>query len=277
VKSLLVRFSLKLLRLVVIGYATAILVVAGCQRSLIYYPQKLGEPAAVARAKQEGLEPWRNAAGEIIGWRLPNAKAKNRMVVFHGNAGCALDRPYYVESFQALNGGADWEVFLFEYPGYGARPGALGKSSFVATGRAALDELLAADARPLFILGESLGSGTACALAGALPEQVRGLLLVVPFARLQDVAQEKFPFLPCGLILRDKFDNVTALASYHRPVAVVVAENDEVVTAAQGRKLHAAYQGPKTLLTLPGATHNAFAIDAGAGWVRESSAFLLKR
>ena len=271
------RLSLRVLRTLALLYIVAILFVAGCQRSMIYFPTKLTPSAALTQAEAEGLSPWKNNRGETIGWRCPNPQARHRLVVFHGNAGSASDRSYYPAAFQALDGGRDWEVFLFEYPGYGARAGSPGKESFLTTGRAAVEELLAADPRPVFLLGESIGSGTASALAGQLPDRIGGVILMTPFSRLREVAQERFPLLPVGLLLRDNFDNPAALATYHGPVAVVVAEKDDVLGPEQGRKIHAAYAGPKLFILLPGSHHNDFPNRPGAPWVREASEFLLKR
>lgn len=271
------RILLRVLRCVALAYVAVILFVAGCQRSMLYFPEKMDEPAAIAKAKRERLEPWRNAKGEIIGWREPNPKARNRMVVFHGNAGSASDRSYYVEGFQSLNGGADWEVFIFEYPGYAARPGTPGKDAFIELGKAALEELAATDKRPLYVLGESIGSGTASAMAGRLPDKVAGCFLIIPFSRLEEVAKARFPFLPIGLLLRDKFDNPAELATFKGRLAVVVAENDEVLSAEQGRRVHAAYPGQKLLIMLPGATHNNFPIQSTAEWYRQASEYILGR
>ena len=99
---------------------------------------------------------------------------------------------------------------------------------------------------------------------------------MIPFARLEEVAKEKFPWLPVSLLLRDKFDNIAALATFHGPVAFVIAENDEVVGAAQGRKLHGAYAGPKKLIVLPGAMHNHFPTEPGAQWFRDANDFVRK-
>jgi pimeloyl-ACP methyl ester carboxylesterase len=210
----------------------------------------------------------------LIGWRRPNTNAAARLLVFHGNAGYALHRDYYADAFGSLDAGRRWEVLLFEYPGYGARPGPLGRKAFVAAGTAAVDELLAADSRPLYLLGESIGSGPVCEIAAARPDRIAGVVLVVPFARLVDVARAHFPFLPVGLLLRDKFDNPAALKTYRGPVAVVVAEQDEIVGAAQGRALHEAIRPPKLLIELPGAGHNRFPTEPDAAWFREVSEFL---
>jgi pimeloyl-ACP methyl ester carboxylesterase len=137
-----------------------------------------------------------------------------------------------------------------------------------------LQELLAADSRPLFLLGESIGSGMACDLAAEMPDRITGLALVVPIARMLEVAQEKFPWLPVRLILRDRFDNIASLASYKGRVAVVIADSDEVVGATQGRKLYESFQGSKLLIVLEGAGHNSFDIQPHAGWFRKVSDFL---
>lgn len=269
-------FLFRLGRALLVAYVVVLLLVAGCQNKLLYQPQRGSEEDFVAAARRKCIQPWRDAQGRIIGWHRPNPRAANRLVVFHGNAGCALHRDYYLDGFEALDGGADWEVWIFEYPGYGPRPGPLGKAAFIEAGRLALKELLAADARPLFLLGESIGSGTACALAAEMPDRIAGLTLVVPIARLQEVAQEKFPWLPVGLLLRDKFDNIASLASYRGQVAVVIAGSDEVVGAAQGRKLHDSYRGPKLLIVLEGVGHNSFDIQPHVPWFRQVSEFLLQ-
>ena len=261
---------LRIARIGVLAYVGLLLFLAACQNTMIYYPSRASQVALLQEAEDEGLQPWKNPEGAVIGWHTSKPAAPRRIVVFHGNAGYALHRTYYTEALSRLG----WDVFLFEYPGYGARDGSPGRAAFLTEGRAALDQLLAADARPLFLLGESVGSGTAAALAAELPEKIRGVAMVIPFARLVEVAKWHFPYLPVGLLLRDKFDNVEALEKYRGPVVVVVAEKDEVVSAAQGFKLHEGYTGPKHLITLAGAKHNDFPTNFSAEWWKEMTAFL---
>jgi pimeloyl-ACP methyl ester carboxylesterase len=261
---------LRIARLAALVYLGLMLFLAACQNKLLYVPSRGTQAALVQEATNEGLQPWKDPSGAIIGWHTAKPGAPRRIVVFHGNAGYALHRTYYAEALSRLG----WDVFLFEYPGYGARDGMPGRPAFLTTGRAALDQLLAEDSRPLYLLGESVGSGTAAALAAELPEKIRGVAMVIPFARLVEVAKWHFPYLPVGLLLRDKFDNVAALEKYRGPVVVVVADKDEVVSAAQGRKLHESYAGPKLLITLPDSTHNAFPTNYSAEWWKEMTDFL---
>ena len=260
----------RLLRVFAIGYIALLLVVAGCQNKMLYHPRINPEPVLLRMAKEQGVEPWRDAAGALIGWRKTNPTAKARLLLFHGNAIDAVERAQYIRTFDALG----WETFVMEYPGYGARPGQPGMDAFFTAGRAAIATLQAADQRPIFLLGESIGSGTACAMAGELPDQISGVLLVVPLARLTEVAARVMPWLPVSVLLRDAYDNIATLAKYRGKVVTVIAADDEIVGADQGQKLHESYTGPKLLIELPHTTHNEFRVGPEIPWVQKANAFL---
>jgi len=254
-------------------YAGLCLLVFAFQRRLLYFPERAGEPAASARAARLGLEPWRDGAGRLRGWRTPGrTRPSARLLVLHGNAGAALDRAYYPEALAPLG----LEVSILEYPGYGARPGSPSEPSLVAAALDAVDALAAAGGAPVWLLGESLGSGVAARAASLRPRAVRALFLITPFASLPEVARHHYAFLP-GFLLRDRFEPASDLASFGGPVAILVAGRDEVVTAAQGRKLFAALGGPKRLWEQPGAQHNTLDLRPGNPMWREVADFLARR
>lgn len=260
-----------------IPYAAVCVLLYAKQDTLVYLARTAPEASQLAEAPRRGVEPWRSAEGALLGWRRSNPGAGQRILAFHGNAGQAQDRAHFIDALQHLDGGRMWEVYLFEYPGFGARPGPLGEAEIAAAARAAADELLAADPRPLFLMGESLGSGPACTLAGALGSRIPGVLLVVPYASLLDAAQHLYPWAPVSWLLRDRFDNEAALRRYTGRVGFVVAGEDEVVTTAGGERLHAGYAGLKRLRVFSGAGHNDIDYSQGADWWREMSEFLLSR
>jgi hypothetical protein len=194
------------------------------------------------------------------------------MLILHGNAGDALGRVDYLPVLEA----AGFEGLLLEYPGYGCRPGQPSEGALVADARAALD-LLRGEGRPVFLLGESLGSGVALQVAAAEPGTVSGLLLAVPFARMTEVAASHYPIFPMGLLLRDRWDSLGAIRAYRGPVAFLLAGRDEVVGVAQGRRLAAACPGPKQVLELPQAGHNELPLRPGLPPWSEALAFLRGR
>lgn len=247
---------------------------AALQRQLIYYPEVATEASLLRIAGGIGLSDWRDSSGQLIGWyTYPADNPSRRAVVFHGNAGHSLYRQYFAAGFLAT--GMEWQVYLFEYPGYGARPGTPAESGIKSAALEAIEELLAEDPSPVFVVGESLGSGVATWLASNLPDQVAGLLLVTPFTSLADVAAGHYGWLPVRALLSDRYDSREALNHYGGPVAFLIAGNDEIVPAKLGRELHSAYRGPKWLREQAGAGHNTLDYDPTASWWREVSDFLL--
>lgn len=241
-------------------YLGLCLLVLLLQRRMMYFPTRGPEPEALRQAARAGLVPWRDSRGGLLGWRRPVADpARPRVLVLHGNAGEACDRAPYLPVLEA----AGFEGVLLEYPGYGPRPGRRTEAALVADARAALRRLKEERPGPVFLLGESLGSGVAVQVAAREPGQVAGLILVTPFARMTEVAARHYPFLPMRLLLRDRWDSLAVIPDYTGPVVLLVAREDEVVGADQGHRLARAVPGPMRLWEVPGASHNGVPLVPG--------------
>ncbi|MBK9796018.1 MAG: alpha/beta hydrolase [Holophagaceae bacterium] len=264
---------LKLLLWGLAAYAGLCLAAFLGQRRLMYFPERTSEREALQRAARLGLGPWRDGEGRIIGWRRPLVAPAHRprVLLMHGNAGDAQGRVAYLPLLEA----AGFEAVLLEYPGYGCRPGAPSEAAFVADARAALARLRTEGA-PIFLLGESLGSGVAAQVAAADPAAVAGLLLVTPFARMTEVAAWHYPIFPMGLLLRDRWNSLDAIRNYPGPVSLLIAGRDEVVGAPQGHRLAEACPGPNKAWEVPLAGHNELPLHPGPPW-SEALAFLRAR
>jgi len=257
-----------MLQALIIGYLFLVITVAIIQRRLLYVPTRISSSVADAIAVQNGFTPWRNASGEIIGWKMPAAATPTASVlIVHGNAGCAAERDYIAGPIHAS---ASLDVHVLEYPGYGARNGSPSKVSMVAAAEEAF-ALLPSD-KPRYVVSESIGAGVGGHLAKTYSAQIAGMTFFVPYHSLAWVAQRRMPFLPVWLLLRDRFEPAEDLKSYHGPVKVVVAAEDEVIPAEAGRRLYAAYAGPKDLQVVNGARHNEVA-EQSQEWWREVFAF----
>ncbi len=251
-------------------YAGICLLAFAFQRRLLYFPQRSGEEAALAAAGRLGLAPWRDGQGALVGWRAPLGGApRARLLVLHGNAGSALDRLNYAAALAPLG----VEVFLLEYPGYGARPGAPSLAALSEAAAGGARALAAMGPEPLLVLGESLGSGVAGRAVALAPGAIRGLLLVTPYARLAEVARLHYPFLP-GLVLRDRWAPLDDLAGWRGPTAVL-GRGARGGTPAQGHRLFQALRGPKRLWAQAEADHNGLALDPGQPFWREALDLLL--
>ena len=265
---------ISVIRVAAFAYVGLIILMAGCQRNLIYYPRTGDAEQLRALATRTAFESWSGDGVEQHGWRstLPDGEAEANVLVFHGNAGWALDRLHYRDALMQVSGDR-WRVHVLEYPGFGARPGRPSETAFFDAAEPAVRDLLAEE-KPLYLIGESLGSGVASEMAARHPDGVAGLILITPFTSLADVAARHYPFLPVRLMLRDRFDNETALTRFEGPVAVLVAERDRVVPAVLGKALYEGYQGPRKLWVQEGRDHNTLDLSPDHPWWRELVDFL---
>jgi pimeloyl-ACP methyl ester carboxylesterase len=221
------------------------------QRKYIYSPQLFSEQEALGHAQLQRFEPWRNPAGEIIGWKRLAVGSTNheQVLVFHGNGGSALIRLPLGDEIQAV---APFDIYVLEYPGYGSRPGTPSESGIF---KAAAEGVELLKSHPVYIVGESLGTGVASYIAGKYPELVRGVFLLAPYDELVSVAGVRMPYFPVRLMLLDRFRSTFHLRKYHGPVAVLLGGNDHIVPNRFGHRLYDKYQGPKKLWEVPDADH----------------------
>jgi pimeloyl-ACP methyl ester carboxylesterase len=267
-----------LLRLLAGTLAAAVglaIVFLAAQRRFLYFPERQDPEAAARDASHLGLDPVRDRAGALLGWRSPHptGRAEGVAIVVHGNAGHALHRAYLPRVLQGP-GVPPLDVVLLEYPGYGPRQGRPTEASLVGAAVEAVD--LLAPGGPVLLVGESLGTGVASLAAARRSRMVRGLLLVTPLASVPAVARRHAPHLP-GFLLRDRYESGPALARFGGRVVFLLAGDDEVVFADLGRRLHDGYPGEKRLVVQEGASHNGLRYDARDPTWREAVSFLLAR
>jgi fermentation-respiration switch protein FrsA (DUF1100 family) len=172
--------------------------------------------------------------GSLDAFFLP-APAEDRrqpVVIFaHGN-GEVID--YWVSAlhgFQQRGIG----VLLVEYPGYGRSTGSPSERSIRAAMDAAYDRIAAdprVDRARIFGFGQSLGGGAICLLARDRP--LRALILQSTFTSLDGFAVR---YWAPSFLLRDHYDNLSAVRNFPGPMLVIHGRADPVVPWRQGRAL----------------------------------------
>lgn len=237
------HWSKRMLRILVIPvclYALLVGFVYFRQRAMLYFPSH--------EIPQSILKPWLHGA-EVMGYCREVPGARMVWLMMHGNAGQAADRDYVLERMS--NGDS---LYVLEYPGYGARPGAPSRQAFDQAAHDAYQWLRSQKpGAAIGVIGESIGCGPACTLA-AEPEPPEKIVLLVPFDVLANVAAGKFPFLPVRLMMRDNWDNAAALRQYAGPVDIFAAQQDSIIPGKHARALAAAIPRAR-LFEIPGE-HN---------------------
>ena len=226
------------------------------QDYFIYYPEKTEAQYLEQAAASRDLQLWPQDVKTYRGFISPGESQKSRgtILVFHGNAGNALDRTYYTSALNRLG----YRVILAEYPAYGARPGKKGEEAFTADAVESIRLASMEFGRPIYLLGESLGCGVVCGAVAKSNVPVDGVALITPWDSIVNVARDKYWFLPVKWMLKDRYDNVTNLANYKGPVAVVMAGQDGIIPNRLTQRLYDALTQPKRLWTFPEAGHNSW-------------------
>ena len=228
------------------------------QRALIYHPT---EARDLPQAQRIDLK----ANGETLRiWARPFGGPK-ALIYFGGNA---EDVAKNFDPFAAAM--PDRAIYLVNYRGYGGSTGSPSESGLFADALAEFDEVRRAHA-DVAVVGRSLGTGVAVYAAQMRP--VGRLVLVTPYDSIENIAKDRYPLLPVGLVLEDRFDSASRVSGVRAPTLALLAEIDSVIPPARSSALLALFPtGRLRIETIPGSTHNSIA--GTTGYARRIAEFL---
>ena len=252
------RPSFRLRRLVFVAVATYVLVsilVGVFQRHLIYFPTSEYEavPTDVGLAYEDVTFTAQDGV-RLAGWYIPHAKAAGTVLFFHGNAGNISHRLPTIQQLHMLG----YNVFIFDYRGYGQSTGKPGEAGLYHDAEAALryltDERSQTPDRIAYC-GRSLGGAVAIELATRHPPGA--LIVESTFTRLADVGKIHYPWLPVSILLGDAYDSVARIGDVRCPKLFLHGADDQLIPIALGRALYEAATEPKRFVETPGGHNDA--------------------
>jgi pimeloyl-ACP methyl ester carboxylesterase len=242
------------------------------QKKLLYFPDRPSFQNLVSSTSHFGLELWPTQDANYRGLikKIPRTDYEGTVIVFHGNAGSARDRLYYIEPLERLG----YRVILAEYPGYGVRSGAHSESSFRADALETVNTVKQKFPGPIILWGESLGCGVVTNAVKHIGSDIEGVVLLTPWDSLSNLAQKLYRFLPVKLLIKDKYDNLNNLRFYKDPVAILMADQDEIIPDGLTKHLYESLAGIKKLWVFPNAGHNSWPTNPDESWWSEVMDFL---
>jgi fermentation-respiration switch protein FrsA (DUF1100 family) len=110
--------------------------------------------------------------------------------------------------------------------------------------------------KQIIIYGESIGTGTAVQMATEY--KIAALVLQAPFSSMTSAASYHYPWLPVGILLKDRYDSLSKIAGIHTPLLLLHGEKDTIVPIALGKELFAKAPEPKQAIYFPENGHNDF-------------------
>lgn len=255
-------------------YAAFVAMLYFSQRRLLYAPDAATpDPSRTGIA---GIEVLRFKSGDgvpIFAWYLRPVGPGGFVVLYlHGNGGHI---GYRGERMRAIHA-AGWGALLLEYRGYGGNPGTPTEKGLMLDAEAGLAALGRMNVPPerTVLWGESLGSNLAVRLAAT--QACAAVILESPFTSVAALAKKFYPFVPVDLLLKDRFDTLSHIASVRLPVLILQGGRDRLVPPSMGRTLYEAATTPKQLWVANEADHNDLgmfgAVEAAVAFVQRHAA-----
>lgn len=212
------------------------------QRSQIYFPVPESSPAGANSLRFAG------GGADLKIWTVarPGPRA---LIYFGGNAeNVAFNLDAFALAFP------EHSLYLVNYRGYGGSAGSPSESGLVADALALYDHLQRRHPE-ISVIGRSLGSGVAVQLASA--RRLHRLALVTPYDSLVNVARAHYPYLPIGLLLRDRYESADRASAVEAETLIVIAGSDEIIPRARSDALIAVLPAARVrVFVLDGASHN---------------------
>ena len=262
---------IKRMLLIFLCYLLFLLILFVFQIKLIYFPEKYSIEQQQVLAERLKLKLWPSEDNYLgLLSKSANTTYKGTIIVFHGNAGSAINRIYYSQALEKLG----YRVILAEYPGYGARDGFPSETTMISNGIETLKRALNDFGDPIFLWGESLGSGVVGGIMQTGRIQVKGLVLVAPFDSLANVAQHYYWFFLAKWLIRDEFNNIKNLQNYQGSIAILLADEDEIIPNKYSLTLFDSLHSRKQLWTFKNAGHNNLPLAPELPWWQEVMQFV---
>lgn len=151
-----------------------------------------------------------------------------------------------------------YDVFAFDYRGFGASDGTPTEQGVYADATGAYDHLIRVERVPasrIVLAGRSLGGAVAIDLATRVP--AAGLLLFAPIDSVPAVASRLYPWAPVHLLAQHQFDSTEKARTIDLPVLYFSGWPDSYMPRADARALFARFRGPKLMVETGGGHHHA--------------------
>lgn len=248
--KLLRRALIAIVVVVVVAYGGVMAYIVLNQRALQYEVE--GKFLDLGETKLTGAEVVEIPTSDnerIRGWYQAPQPGKPLIVYYRGNAGSFTREYERYEQFVADGFG----FLAFDYRGFPASPGTLNQENVLKDGIAAF-AFAQNKGFPLVIWGRSLGSGPATYVASQ--RDAAALLLETPFDSAVSVGQERYWYLPVGLLMADQYPVDQWIADVTEPVFVAVGTADTTTPAWHGERVYQLATNKADLWVEEGAGHS---------------------
>jgi len=240
------------------------LLVAGCtSKFFIPMQQHVRTPADIGLT-YNNINFESSDGTSLHGWWLPaNGKAKATILFLHGNA----------ENISTHIGSVHWlpaagyNVFLFDYRGYGKSAGSVELDGIMRDAEAALGKAVdLADNTAIIVYGQSIGAAIATYTVAHSQhrDNIKSLIIESSFSSYREIAREKLSEFwltwllqyPLSWTISDQYKPIDAIPQI-APISTLLIYSDEdvIIPPHHGQHLYAAANQPKQFWKIENGRH----------------------
>jgi fermentation-respiration switch protein FrsA (DUF1100 family) len=189
----------------------------------------------------------------LHGWWCPTEVSAPTVFYLHGNRGHLASRAWIVKRLQKFFG---WNIFIFDYQGYGRSEGSPRMKCFLKDAESAFDylcqrqQLVPAD---LLVVGRSLGGAVATHIA--IQNQTKALILECTFTSLLDAASVSWPRWLVRPVIMGRLNTLSVINQFSGTLIIGHGEEDELIPFEHGQRLFEKASDPKYFFPFPEQGH----------------------
>lgn len=182
---------------------------------------------------------------KLTGWMIKPKQTTPTVTIlhFHGNSA------YIGALFQGMIPlvAKGYQIFMFDYSGYGHSGGRATRKNVLRDGNAALTYVKSrSDVKgtKLVLYGQSLGGNLAGIVGAERQNEIDALVIEGAFSSHKDIAAEVAGFFG-RILIAEKYASVEAIQNYEKPVFVIHSQLDRIVPYSLGVKIYNSANQPK--------------------------------
>ena len=236
------NFLLEIIIGILVIYASVLIVLFIFQRNLMYHPNENNYFGDKLEVEIEKVNITTSDNINLLGWfHNKDLKKFKTIVYFHGNAGKLDNRIYKLNYFKNM----DVNFLIIAWRGFSGNKGKPSEHGLYEDGKSTIEWLknLGVTEKDIIIYGESLGTGIATEIAQN--NKFAGLILETPFTSMIEAAKNFYPYIPVGLLLKDKYRNDKKIKNINIPLLVMHGEADQIVPYWMGKTIYEIANQPK--------------------------------
>ncbi len=140
-------------------------------------------------------------------------------------------------------------MVLVNYRSFGLSEGFISEKTMFSDALEVYDHLIThpdIDPDRIIVIGRSIGTGVATYLSSQ--RKTKATVLITPYENMIDVAFEKYPFVPIGLLINHRFESDKYATTISSPMLALISKNDKVIPKHHAYALTKVWKGKTTVL-----------------------------